>query len=243
MTFSKRSYEKEILDQGPSKYTQEEYEDCLHHLGRIGNYLGGDQATLHTFRKLPLPDSILDVGCGGGQLTIKLGKHYPNAKVIGLDICKEAITFAWKGLLESSLENVTYIHSASPELSFAPGSFDAVTASLVCHHLNDEQLIGFLKTAYGIARKTVVINDLHRHRIAYYAFSLVSKLFFPNRLICNDGLLSIKRSFTKSEWVGYLQAAGIPLQLCTIKWHWPFRWVVTIDASSKGTTSHRENQQ
>ena len=228
-----RSYEKELLDLGPAFYTKEEYDDCLRQLGRIGRYLGGDRASLKSFGQFPVPNSILDVGCGGGQFTILLGKSYPKAKVEGVDISYEAITFAKSRLEEKAQHNVTFTHSSSPELDYAPDSFDAVTATLVCHHLNDEDLITFLKSSYRIAKQSIVINDLHRHPAAYYSFSLISRLLFPNRLIHHDGLLSIKRSFKRNEWIEYLRAAEIPVEHCKITWHWPFRWMVTIDTSSK----------
>ncbi|MDP1880839.1 MAG: hypothetical protein Q8K60_07855, partial [Parachlamydiaceae bacterium] len=59
------------------------------------------------------------------------------------------------------------------------------------------------------------------------------KGFFPNRLIYHDGLLSIKKAFKKKDWLNYLEAANIPLNQCKINWHWPFRWLLTIDKAKE----------
>lgn len=233
----KKSYAKELLDLGPPHYTKEEYDDCLRQLGRIGRFLGGDKASMKTFRKLAPPETILDIGCGGGQFTLALAKGFPKANVVGIDISSEAIAFAKERLRETSLRNISFEHVSRPHLSYPPNSFDAVTATLVCHHLDDGQLVEFLKAAYRVARGSIVINDLHRHWLPYCLFAPIAKLFFPNRLIFNDGLLSIRRSFTRKEWVGFLKAANIPLERCSIRWHLPFRWVVAIDASSKTSAS------
>lgn len=224
----KRSYEQELLDLGPSHYTQEEYSDCLDQLARIGRFLGGNKATLKTFKKLPKPQTILEVGCGGGQFTLELAKQFPHAHVTGVDISSEAIDFAQKQLEETPLKNVSF-ERCLPQLTFCPNSYDVVTTTLVCHHLNDEQLIDFLKSAYRISSKSIIINDLHRHNLAYYGFAFLSGIFFRNRLIYHDGLLSIKRAFKKRDWLNYLKVAEIPIERCSITWHWAFRWIVRID--------------
>lgn len=233
MEFKERSYEPELLDLGPSYYTHEEYEDCLHQLDRIGRYLGGNRATLKNLHTLPKPNSILDVGCGGGHFTMELAKQFPMAQVVGIDISTEAIAFARNKLQNTNIGNVLFEVPTSEQLSYSPNSFDIVTSTLMCHHLKDDQLIDFLKKSYQIATKTIIINDLHRHWLAYVSFALIAKPLFCNRLIFHDGLLSIKRGFKKPDWIYYLKAAGIPLEYCSITWHWAFRWVVRIDTSNK----------
>ncbi len=233
MKKSTRSYQPELIDLGPDFYTAEEYDRCLHQLARIGRFLGGDRASQQTFAKLKKVASILDVGCGGGHFTIQLAKQFPSAQVVGIDISSPAVKFAKKRLREARVKNVEFVVPKSVKLNYPPNSFDVVTATLVCHHMNDEDLVEFLKKSYQIAKEKIIINDLHRHWLAYSGFALISKPFFPNRLISQDGLLSIQRGFKKKEWVSYLKAANIPLSCCSIKWHWAFRWIVTIDTSKK----------
>jgi len=227
----KRSNELELMDLGPSYYTQEEYDDCLYQLSRVGRYLGGNQATLKTFKKILAPKSILEVGCGGGEFTLQLAKQFPKAIIIGIDISPQAIEYAQKRLDETNLNNVQFVVPPNVELNYPNNSFDVVTTTLVCHHMNDEQLVEFLKKAYLIASKHIIINDLHRSWLAYFSFGLIAGALFRNRLIYHDGLLSIKRSFQKKDWFEYLTAAGIPLEKCKITWHWAFRWIIRIDTS------------
>lgn len=233
MKNNQRSCQQELLDLGPSYYTKKEYDDCLIQLARIGRFLGGNKATLQTFYKNPKPHTILDVGCGGGQFAIQLAKEFPNAQIVGIDISAEAIEFAKKQLPETLTQRVKFEVSSTTKLPFPPDSFDVVTSTLVCHHLTDDQLIKFLKNSYQIANHSIIINDLHRHWLAYSGFALIAKMFFRNRLIYYDGLLSIKRSFKKQEWIDYLITAEIPLERCSICWHWAFRWVLSIDTSAK----------
>ncbi|KAF3362721.1 Uncharacterized protein PHSC3_000708 [Chlamydiales bacterium STE3] len=229
----KRSYEKELIDLGPSHYSKEEYEECLTQLARIGRFLGGDRATLQSFKNLRNPQSILDVGCGGGHFTAELARRYPNASLLGIDLSAEAIAYAQKQHGNAKLNNLQFVATTSPQLTYETNQFDVVTTTLVCHHMTDQQLITFLKEAYRVAKHSVIINDLHRHWLAYFSFACIAKPFFPNRLIFQDGLLSIKRGFKKKEWVDYLHAAEIPLKHCHLTWHWAFRWILKIDTSYK----------
>lgn len=222
----KRTNQPELMDLGPSYYTHQEYTDCLYKLGIIGTLLGGDRASLRAFSKLAQPPtSILDVGCGGGSFTRKLAKKYPQAHVVGIDIDQQALVVADQG---AKLANLTFQHRTNPELHEPQKSFDVVTGTLLCHHLTDEQIIQFLQAAKMIARHAIIINDLHRHPLAYAAYWLISPLF-NNRMIRHDGLLSIRRSFTRSELEGYMQQAGFARGTWRVRWAFPFRWIITID--------------
>jgi 2-polyprenyl-3-methyl-5-hydroxy-6-metoxy-1,4-benzoquinol methylase len=227
---SKRATTPELIDLGSTHYSAEEYNGCLVQLGRIGSLLGGDRATFWAFDQLPvLPNSILDVGCGGGQLTIQLAKKYPNARVKGIDLSSDAIAFA-KNQLKHESPSVQVEFSVPPtaQLEGLHHEFDIVTSTLVCHHLTDDDIVDFLKRSVLVAKKAVIINDLHRHPLASLGFFILTP-FFRNRLIYHDGLLSIKRAFTRTDWENYLCLAGIPSQAWSLTWHWAFRWILVID--------------
>lgn len=229
--YFKRSTQPELIDLGPSHYTPSEYRHCLYQLARIGCLLGGDRATFWAMRQLrKKPHSILDVGCGGGIFTLKLAEIDLSMRVVGIDISPEAITFAQQHKKEhySHLTNTQFILSKTPDIH-SYGSFDVVMATLVCHHLPDQELVAFIQQACMTAEKAVILNDLHRHLFATFGFAIVAPLLFRNRLIWHDGLLSIKRSFQYREWKKILEAAGIEATYYTISWHWAFRWIIFID--------------
>lgn len=230
---SQRSHEPEWMDLGSAYYTLDEYRDCLFQLDRVGRLLGGDRATFLAIESLtPHPTSILDVGCGGGIFTLRLAKRYPQTKIVGIDISKEAIAFAQEQLYHSQppLSNVQFLVPTSHELDSSL-QCDVIIATLVCHHLSDSALVSFLEQACKIAKQAVILNDLHRHPLASCGFGVIAPFVFRNRMILHDGLLSIRRSFTHQEWWNFLQAAQIDNKLCTVKWHCPFRWIVTIQTT------------
>ncbi len=61
----------------------------------------------------------------------------------------------------------------------------------------------------------------------------MAPVLFRNRLISQDGLLSIKRAFVRSDWQHYLQRAGVNPTHYSIKWYFPFRYIVRIQCSQK----------
>ncbi|MBN9378377.1 MAG: hypothetical protein BGO14_06920 [Chlamydiales bacterium 38-26] len=230
-----RSSEKEFLDLGFPHYSHEEYEDCLYKLDRIGRWLGGDRATWSALEKLEEPpQSILDVGCGGGLFTIRMAKRYPHSTVLGIDTNAEAIAFANKQLQQmvEPPSNVSFQICAQEHLE-KNLNFDVVTSTLVCHHLTDTYLVEFLQQAHQVARKKVIINDLHRHSLAVFLFKIVAPICFPNRLIKHDGAVSIRRAFIYDDWQQYLKMAGFEFSRCSVSWRWAFRWLIEINKSER----------
>lgn len=227
---TKRSQEKELLDLGPGFYSQEEYVQCLKILFKINKMLGFFKQTVTILKRFPKTASIIDVGCGGGLFLLNLSKHFPDMKMRGVDISEEAIKISQNELLlwkhDKSNINVEFQLQQQTELTLPPNSVDIVLITLVCHHIEDDDLILFLQQANNAACKAVIINDLHRHFLAYWFYKILSPIMFHNRLIAHDGLISIKRSFTRSELRFLLKQANISHY--KIKWCFPFRWSILV---------------
>jgi len=81
-------------------------------------------------RVTPVPASVLDVGCGGGELVRALGAALPGASVVGVDPRLR------RGLPGSG--RVRFVEGSAERIPFADDSFDVVTASLSFHHWADK---------------------------------------------------------------------------------------------------------
>lgn len=222
---NERSLDLEILDLGENHYTFKEYTQCLNLLGRINQWLGGFAASKKAFKSLKnTPTSILEVGCGGGHLCKKMSCWFPHAKITGIDLNKQAVIEAQK----EQKHNVRIEEQKSKMLPYQENQFDVVTTMLVCHHMDEQECVNFLKDSYRICTSAVIINDLQRHFLAYVTFSLIAPFAFPSRLIWQDGRLSIKRSFRKKDWIDLLKKAGFHKNQYVLRWNWAFRWTLTI---------------
>jgi 2-polyprenyl-3-methyl-5-hydroxy-6-metoxy-1,4-benzoquinol methylase len=217
------------MDLGSDYYSLDEYKKCLKILFKINRLMGFFRNTRQFLKKLPVCKSVLDVGCGGGLFVLHLGKYFPAMQLVGVDVSPDAIDMAEQELQawrqHNPHTNVSF-QLKSAAKTFSPDSYDAVLSTLVCHHLTDEALVDYLSNALSAARVAVVINDLQRHRVAEFLYGIISPILFRNRLITHDGLISIRRGFTRAEWKLLLQKANI--KNYKIQWLFPFRWRVIL---------------
>lgn len=225
----KRSTEKELIDLGPAFYTPQEYRDCLIILFKINRLLGFFRDTVNVLKRYATTISVMDVGCGGGLFIMELGRYFPNMHFIGVDVSETAINLAQQAyqtkFRSDSSDNVQFQLQTQLPLQLPENSIDIILATLVCHHMSNDEMVEFFQNAFFAVRKAIVINDLHRHCIPYWFYKLMSPVF-GNRLITHDGLISIKRSFKRKDWHDILLRANITHY--QIKWRFPFRWRVII---------------
>jgi hypothetical protein len=112
----------------------------------------------------------------------------------------------------------------SPE--FAAQPYDVLTASLFCHHFTDAELVALLRRWQQQAQVAVIINDLHRHPLAYHSIRLLTRWLGGSRLVQHDAPLSVARAFSRADWQRLLAQAGITRY--TLRWCWAFRWQVVV---------------
>ena len=75
---------------------------------------------------------------------------------------------------------------------------DIVHCSLFCHHLKDDELLRLFIYFRQHLKTGFIINDLHRHRLAYYGVWLFTRLLNGTVLAINDGPVSVLRGFKSS---------------------------------------------
>ncbi len=82
------------------------------------------------------PKTILELGCGTGNLTQIISRKFPDAKITAVDISEECLKEC-KSRISSS--NIEYIKSDFKELELPNNSFDLVLSSISIHHLIDSE--------------------------------------------------------------------------------------------------------
>ena len=88
---------------------------------------------------------ILELGCGTGELSLKILKRFPNAQVIALDYSPRMLQFAQDKITASGYQKRWVGTQAdfgdwanNPEKLNIGSEFDACVSSLAIHHLQDE---------------------------------------------------------------------------------------------------------
>ena len=228
--FRRRSYELEHLDLGD--YTAEEYEGCMVELRRVNRWLGDASALRRSVLTKIEEDgaqefSLLDVGAGTGELLREAARwaraRRMKARLIGLELNERAA----EGIVEESREfpEIESVRADALRMPFEAGAFDYCLCSLFTHHFRDEAVVALLREMSRVARRRVYVIDLHRHPVAYYFYTTVGRLFLHNRLVREDGALSILRGFIPRELKALAERAG--LSRTKVERRFPYRLVLS----------------
>lgn len=228
--FRQRSCELEHLDLGD--YSAEEYEGCLIELRRINRFTGDAGALRRSLlreieRSQADSFSVLDVGAGSGELLRVVArwarKKGKQASLIGLELNARSA----RSILEesASLPEIGAMQGDAMKLPFADDAFDYALCSLFTHHFHDAEVVVVLRELARIARRRIFVIDLHRHPLAFYLYTTLGRLFLYNRLIREDGALSIRRGFRPRE-LRQLARQGC-LTNVDVRRSFPFRLVLS----------------
>lgn len=107
-----------------------------------------EEMLLTLFKYIPpsfSPRTILDLGCGTGNLTRLVKDYYPESELIAVDISQECIDICKQ---RTNQLNIQYLKQDFRELNFRVGSIDLVISSIAIHHLEDEEKARFFKKIF-----------------------------------------------------------------------------------------------
>jgi SAM-dependent methyltransferase len=133
---------------------------------------------------IPGRGTVLDIGCGDGQLASALMKLRPDLKIEGVDVVARP-----KTLLPVAQYDGT-------RLPFADKSFDYVTIVDVLHHTDDPTIV--LSEASRVAREGVVIKDHLRE--GWLAQATLAFMDWCGNI--GDGVPLPYNFLSRSEWQG-----------------------------------------
>ncbi|MEO8253591.1 MAG: methyltransferase domain-containing protein [Flavobacterium sp.] len=227
-----RTLETEIMDD--FSLEGNELQDALDKIARINQLLGGNKLTLHGIKTLlekttiPKTITVADIGCGNGDMLRMLAeygqKNNLNFKLIGVDA--NAFTIDYAKTLSNEYSNIEYVCLDIFSDDFTTLQYDIVLCTLTLHHFTNEQILNIITIFNNNAKIGIVINDLHRSKLAYRLFKLICTLFNLNNMSREDGLVSILRGFKKQDLENF--SKKLNLKNYTINWKWAFRyqWII-----------------
>lgn len=149
---------------------------------------------------------ILDIGAGGGDLcrllAWRLRRDGFDAEVTALDADVRAIRWA---SAHDRGAGIRYRRALTTELVAAGEIYDMVLSNHVLHHLDDAELRTVLDDSVRLVAPGGMVShrDIARSRTAHALFSAatwtISSTLLADSFIREDGLISIRRSYTTAE--------------------------------------------
>lgn len=221
-------------------------EQTLREITRVNELLGGDYVTTTGLRKMirdwpfDRPIRIVDIGCGGGDMLAKVHKWAQaedvQVELTGVDFNPNIIDYA-----KSNTNFVSGLRFLAQDIysqTFAEQKYDIVICCLFLHHFKDDELVTLLERLSAQATWGILINDLHRHPVAYYSIKFLTRMFSSSYMVRYDAPLSVLRAFRKHEITALLRKAGVTK--FRISWKWAFRWQVLIETKNLAESENFE---
>jgi ubiquinone/menaquinone biosynthesis C-methylase UbiE len=144
------------------------------------------------------------------------------AQLTGIELnARSALAIAERA---RAVPEISAVRADAFRLPFADNQFDYALCSLFTHHFPNAEVVTILRELQRVAARGIFVIDLHRHPIAYLFYTTIGRLFLHNRLIREDGALSILRSFKPEELLNLARRAG--LNNPCVERHFPYRLVL-----------------
>jgi len=181
-------------------------------IARSNSWLGGAAAARSGIARLLDPSdrgrtlTLFDIGTGSGDLPRNAVRWAARRGVTLLPLGLERITTAAQLAHQNGMPMVIGCASALP---LRAKSVDIVLASQLVHHLDRDSTIACFRAWSMVARRGVVIADLHRRWFAAPGFRLAGTVLGMHRRTIEDGVTSLQRGYTVDELRELFVAAGI----------------------------------
>ncbi len=153
--------------------------------------------------------SVLDVGCGGGDIARAI---VPAARTRGHDVSVTCVDISDQILQIARARTfspaIAFVQADAMALPFASSSFDVVMCNLALHHFDERSAVRLLQEMRRVAGRVPLVCDLRRSVAGYLGTWALSRVATRNRLTRHDAPLSVRRAYTPVEVLSLARNAG-----------------------------------
>jgi ubiquinone/menaquinone biosynthesis C-methylase UbiE len=156
---------------------------------------------------------IVDLGCGPGDIALRLRAADAAARVIGVDGSAAMLAIAREAARRTGFEDrVSFLEARLPGVPLPDGHFDLVLCKDMLHHLPDGQVLWSEIRRLGRPGAAVCVMDLTRPATPELARAIVERVSGAEHpLLKTDFYNSLCAAFTPEEVRAQLRAAGLNL--------------------------------
>lgn len=156
--------------------------------------------------------TVLDLGCGPGDICLRLARAFPAITVYGLDGSAAMLALAHQALAQQPglAGRVCFLEGRLPLETLVLTGFDAVVSNSLLHHLPDPAVMWQTVRRFGRLGAPVLVMDLFRPPSKAAAQALARRYAADAPpVLQRDFFNSLCAAFTPEEIAGQLVAAGL----------------------------------
>ena len=164
--------------------------------------------------------SILDLGCGPGDIALRLARRNPALSVHGLDGSSPMLAFGAARLRDEPelATRVRFVQGILPGATLPLDAYDAVVSNSLLHHLHDPMVLWRAVLGHGAPGAAVLLMDLFRPGSTKAARRIVAAYASGEPgVLQQDFFNSLCAAFTPDEVRAQLAACGLhALEVSTV---------------------------
>jgi ubiquinone/menaquinone biosynthesis C-methylase UbiE len=162
--------------------------------------------------------NVLDIGCGPGDVPIRLVKARPGTKITAVDASDPMIRLAQEAVQEAGVEEqIKVIKGRVPGLGLESHSFDTILSKDFLHHLPSPMVFWDEAKLLANSETVVYVMDLLRPETEDDARHIVESVSAAESpLLKQDFYNSLLAAFTIGEIKEQLCKAGLALEVAKV---------------------------
>lgn len=156
--------------------------------------------------------AVLDLGCGPGDITLRIAAMNPGIELHGLDGSPAMLAFGRAALAADAVlrGRVRFIEGRVPGAPLPKRAYEAVVSNSLLHHLHDPAGLWRMVREYGAPDAAVLVMDLMRPASPAAAQALVDEYASGEpEVLQRDFYNSLLAAFEPDEVRRQLEAAGL----------------------------------
>lgn len=156
--------------------------------------------------------AVLDLGCGPGDIALRIAASDPGIEVHGLDGSAAMLAFGRRALASKPAlrDRVRFIEGRVPGAALPCDRYQAIVSNSLLHHLHEPAGLWQMIREHGAPDAGVLVMDLMRPASESAALALVDEYAATEpEVLRRDFFNSLLAAFEPGEVRGQLKAAGL----------------------------------
>jgi 2-polyprenyl-3-methyl-5-hydroxy-6-metoxy-1,4-benzoquinol methylase len=168
-----------------------------------------------TFPNLNITGSVLDLGCGPADISLRFARAYPDCEIHAVDAAEAMLAYADKAIQQANLaERIHLVPGYLPSVHLPREQYDVVISNSLLHHLTNPISLWQVVQKYAAPGAPVYIMDLMRPSSKAAAQTLMAEYAADEPpVLQHDFYHSLLAAYTPQEVKQQLSTLALPFSV------------------------------